>query len=244
MNRKEKLEAPEANKNPFFQKGFLLGIKAENPLTVILNGKKSLRLEKNKKHFLCGYAEGIRRFMNEKGLLVLIGESLENLTYFPFLISYSQGLARTKPGTPETLFENKNPSDLYNDAEKEVDWKVAATGIEDIISTSGYVLGFRVGLAKDFDLKCGGIEVPGSNNQYETFVIGLTGNSLDLTQKTYLKKNWASDFDRDFAELEHNMIYQTGLKVWLCKQKLNPSLASKIFKPENLSAFKKLHDLS
>lgn len=168
-----------------------------------------------------------------------MGESLENLSYFPFLMSYSQGLARRRPYTPETLFENKNPIRSQSDVVEEVNWGTALTGIRDLININGYVLGFRLGLAKDFDLKCHGNEVPGNDNQYETFVIGLTGNPLDLTQKTYLKIKWASDFDRRFAEEIHNMVYKTGLKIWLYKQKLNPNLASKIFEPERLAAFKK-----
>jgi len=193
-----------------------LGSKAACPFNAIVRGR--LKPE-NETLFIKGYSKGLfDGFMHVKNVPTpFFFRKEELIDDGNFLFLYALGLVRRKMNATPTSFTDmpdaKSPAFSKEDAIKVIK---SAYGIFEI---NYYTLGFMVGLARDCNLICGCNDVPGNDDEYESFAIGRGDGSFELTPKPYLTTNYRYESDREWVENKYRAIHELGKMVRLCEMR-------------------------
>lgn len=165
-----------------------------------------------------GYQAGLQHFMQEKG----IEGNADQLSNLEAMIAFVKGANLQAPGIEHLTFVLGKSYDLHA-------WPSVSLTKE---FKSGYSLGFRVGIAREHGVT---LEfAPTGNYDYELFMQGLRGDArskgFDVSFGPYLK-------DKDVARYTQ-MIYESGLNVWLQAQGIKSVTARQISDSTSLTAFK------
>lgn len=220
--------------DPDFQKGVFMGFQAQNPLSRE-NLTEGIGLNRN--HFLNGYLRGLKQYLASKEIILPWDINIEtNIVQPYFLLGYSHGLERKNPNIPDNIFGEKDE----NLGEEGNIYRASIEATENTLKTEGYIIGFIVSVAKDFDLTLDQHDIPTDDHSYEVFMAGYEGRTFASVPQPNQNVEWASDFDKDVADLLRRRKYEAGMKIWLRKHKLDINIASEFTdNPQKLEDLKR-----
>ncbi len=104
-------------------------------------------------------------------------------------------------------------------------------------SRQAYNLGFRVAIARDYNITLESEQVPFDNGTYQIFMQGLRGEARSTEHDTHLLYKRYHEALANLARL-NTRIYESGLNVWLQSQGIKTVKAKQISDPESLRTFK------
>lgn len=215
------------------QEGVLAGSQAsEIPESFGVNGR-------------LGYIKGLETYLSSRGVDIssLPSHSFELITNDGSIFGFNKGLRREAPQLgrnyalsyaqyPEIYLKHlpsKQEGDLLRGLRRRV---------ED--ENTGYVLGFIVGVLKDYNVVLNTLEAPQDNPSFEAFASGLQAKPRVLKEPDDPKKFDTKNPYRSMIETYDTideLAYSAGLRVWIKSLGLKID-TWKLRHPASLNAFK------
>lgn len=225
---REFYKKPGLSENHSYRKGMKLGSQVLDPLSLLqLTDDPSFG---GRKEFLAGYAVELENYLARKRIILPIGTHYpkDEIDFPSYLFGIATGLKRALPNTPMVHeFHGSGPEDPQT-------WADTLSFIHNIAKKDGYMIGFLVSLARDYNIITHGHAVPRDIAEYQVYLDGLSAKP----SKYFLRKGDKSL--GGYAPEEYDKrIYLTGLKVWLHEQGLGTIMCPVLLThPQTLAAFK------
>ena len=255
------LNAEALKTTPDFQNGRNLGLQAQEPppnlniitvlsilrtldapISKLLTGARQPveDLVQERVAFREGYLNGFREFLEGHGISskdVLFFDSPDVIKTSAGLTGFTRGLRRESPAEARD-YESARKGDklLYNKL-PEPDW-VARARFERGQKLAGYRLGFVAGIARDMNVKLGGLDIPSDDLAYQEFMAGLRAEPRAVAVKPPAEKYSTKSEPFSVFEAIDERSYTAGLRLWLQSQGLGSLQSWQIRHPEALRAFK------
>lgn len=243
-----------------YQQGVESGLKAEdNPTlrqieTGVVLSRDPLGLSPQRGEsvsFRKGYIDGLKSFIAEHKVDhagLDIWATPEVLTGDDALQGYLRGLRRESPNAAREYPARRSTKELiYLNKDSEPEW-LQRQRTQSMFTREGYRLGFIIGVARDFDMALGTLEVPADDPAFNAFMAGLKAEprALPVERVSYGYNEYSKFYEKEDSftaqlrayEMIDNTVYQAGLRIWLHTQGVAGVPTWAIRHPEALRAFK------